>query len=97
MTYRCSKCDVNWYVFMTIKGACPSCGGGTKRTQEPASPNAKQLHEALKAKGRAADAHDRFETYYADRERARDAAQATEAIDSLEIIAKLPTRDPEAS
>lgn len=80
---------------MTNAGTCPSCRGGTERINEPSSPNAADLFRALKAKGRSADLHDRFDEFYADRERQRDAAQTTEAIDSLEVIAQLPTVEPE--
>lgn len=94
MTYRCKVCDVNWYVFMTNKGACPSCGGGTVRTNDGASPHAKALHAALRAEGASADLHERFERFYAERERRRSATQSTEDIDSLEILAGLPTVVP---
>lgn len=83
MTYRCAACNVSWYVYMTNKGACPACGGGTVRTNDSVSPDAKALWEALKAKGRSADLHVRFEEFYAQR-------------DPLEHLAKLPTVEPPA-
>lgn len=96
MTYECSSCDVRWLPYQTNAGACPMCGSGTKRTNAGASPNAADLFRALKAKGESAALHERFDEFYADRERKR-AAQVTEAIDSLEIIGQLPTREPESS
>lgn len=79
---------------MTRSGACPACGGGTTRTNDPASPEVKQLHADLKAKGASADLHVRFDEFYANRERKR-ATQATETIDSLELLGELPTHDHE--
>jgi hypothetical protein len=84
MTYRCASCDVNWFPYMTKDGACPACGGGTVRTNEPSSPQAKELHTSLKAQGASADLHARFDEFYASRERERD---------PLETLADLPTVD----
>lgn len=90
MTYRCDSCGINWLPYMTQAGACPSCGGGTRRLNEPSSDNAMALHRALRAKGRSADMHERFEQFYADRERSE--------LDSLERLVNLPSFDhPERS
>lgn len=97
MTYECSSCNVRWLPYQTNAGTCPACGSGTKRTNEGASRNAAALFRALKERGQSADLHERFDEFYADRERKRDAAQATESIDSLEIIGQLPTREPDTS
>jgi hypothetical protein len=37
MSYYCSECVVNWWPGQTDGGQCPTCGGGTVRSQEPAS------------------------------------------------------------
>jgi hypothetical protein len=36
MSYYCSQCVVNWWPGQTDGGQCPTCGGGTVRSQEPA-------------------------------------------------------------
>jgi hypothetical protein len=40
MSYYCSECVVNWGPDQTDRGHCPTCGGGTVRSQDPASDDA---------------------------------------------------------
>lgn len=40
MSYYCSECVVTWWPDQTDQGQCPTCGGGTVRTQEPAGDDA---------------------------------------------------------
>lgn len=85
MTYFCATCVVNWWPYMCTEGCCPQCGTGTKRQQEPASPDALELHQAVIAarveQARSDLNHKLFEEYYAAREArlaaAGDAADAT--------------------
>jgi hypothetical protein len=77
---------------MCANGACPECKTGTRRTHEPASPDADVRYRAVVAvrvadAGRARAAAG-FEAFCAE----RDAA----ALDALELLAGLPTFDPEA-
>ncbi len=99
MTYYCAECVVNWWPFMCTDGACPVCGRGTKRVQEPASPEAPALHKAALveriARERSEHNHRLFDEYLANRDALRGAAQPTESIDTLEVTAELPTFDPE--
>lgn len=79
MTWRCYVCGINWYPFMTIKGACPKCGEGTKAVQQPTSPNAVTEHARLCAIRDKADSHDRFNNFYI----ARDVAGIDKEWDDL--------------
>jgi hypothetical protein len=74
MTYYCSECVMNWHPFHCIDGACPECGGGTKRSYEPASPDADARHQVALAARIKRERHERFEAYYAERELQRWAA-----------------------
>ncbi len=65
MTYFCPDCCVNWFPFQCDKGCCPECGGGTKRTSEPVSPDASSRF-----------AHAKFEAFYAEREAERRAGSS---------------------
>ena len=68
MTYYCSECVVNWHPFQCPGGACPDCGGGTKRSNDPASPDAGTLHRITSDAAIKRDRYARFEAYYAERE-----------------------------
>jgi hypothetical protein len=73
MTFYCAACDVNWWPFQTSRGTCLRCGSGTKCTQDPPSENVTELYrEVMDARARV-DNHERFETYYFERELARGA------------------------
>jgi hypothetical protein len=74
MTYYCSECLVNWWPYQTAAGCCPTCGGGTVRRHEPASPEAETLHRRARTDAERRDRHARFEAYYAEREQQRPAA-----------------------
>lgn len=89
MTYECDTCCIRWLPYQCRNGACPSCGSGCKRTNEPSTEGAADLHKALKLVQASSDLHDRFERFYAH----RCAVQATEEIDALEMWASLPTVD----
>ena len=69
MTYYCSTCVANWFPYMCNSGACPACGGGTKRTlTEPASIDAVPRFNAARAATASRERHQRFEAFYEDRE-----------------------------
>jgi hypothetical protein len=69
MTHYCGACVVNWWPYMTNKGACPECGGGTvRKPSEPASDDAKERYAAVKARRAREELYRDFETYYAERE-----------------------------
>lgn len=107
MTHFCTSCDVYWAPYMTGRNSCcPECGSGLTRSREPLSKGAvaryaesrrrdERLHAQRAAREDSARVHERFEDFYLERERERDAAQPTESIDALEVIGKLATRDPE--
>jgi hypothetical protein len=65
---------MNWWPYQTFGGCCPECGGGTKRSYEPASPGADERHRTVLAAAIKRDRYARFETYYAEREQQRPAA-----------------------
>ncbi len=74
MSHYCAECHVYWWPYQTAGGCCPQCGGGTKRSLDPADEESVQLHRRTIAAARSRDLHDAFEAYYADREARRDAA-----------------------
>ena len=74
MTYYCPDCVVNWHPFHCNQGACPECGGGTRRSHDPASPDAAARHQMALAAAIKRDRHAKFEAYYAEREQQRPAA-----------------------
>lgn len=97
MSYWCGECLTHWAPYHCDGGACPKCGRGTIRRQEPVDEDAGNLHreillERQKAE-RSAHLHREFEAYYAKREAERNAAQPTEVIDTLEVVAELPPAD----
>lgn len=48
-TYYCPACMTNWAPYQCAKGHCPSCGTGTRRSQEPMSPDAPARFKAAMA------------------------------------------------
>lgn len=74
MTYYCSECVTNWHPFHCADGCCPECRTGTKRSYEPASPDADVRHRRALAAAMKRDRYAAFETYYAEREQDRFAA-----------------------
>lgn len=82
-TNHCTACDVNWSPYQTLKGACPVCGSGTVRKQEPPSLDADARYKRAMDKRRAAEEQqrrrDNFDAFYADRAAAQLVAEA-EAI-----------------
>lgn len=74
MTYYCPECVMNWHPFQCAGGACPQCGGGTRRSHDPASPDAGARHRVALAAAAKRDRHARFEAYYAEREQRQSAA-----------------------
>gem|GEM_PF-2264340 len=74
MTYYCSECVMNWYPFHCTGGACPQCGGGTRRSNDPASPDAPERHRAALAVAVKRDRYARFEAYYTEREQQHPSA-----------------------
>ncbi len=77
MTYYCSECVMNWHPFQCTDGACPECRGGTRRSYEPASPDADARHRMAVAAAIKRDRHARFEAYYAEREQRAEMARAS--------------------
>ncbi len=73
MTYYCPQCVTNWHPFQCAEGCCPECGGGTKRSYDPASPDVDARHKAALVerirRERSEHNHRLFEEYYAARER----------------------------
>jgi hypothetical protein len=41
MSYFCAECIVTWWPGQTDGGQCPTCGGGTVRSHEPAAGDAR--------------------------------------------------------
>ncbi len=74
MTYTCTECVMNWHPYQCAEGCCPQCGGGTKRSYEPVSPDADERHRAALAEAIKRDRYERFEAYYFERELQRLAA-----------------------
>ncbi len=69
MTYYCTECVMNWHPYQCIDGACPGCGGGTRRSYDPASDDADVRHRAALAERIKRERYERFEAYYAERAR----------------------------
>jgi len=74
MTYFCTECIINWWPYQAKAGCCPTCGGGTVRRHEPASPEAERLHNRARTPAELRDRHAQFEAYYAQREQQRHPA-----------------------
>lgn len=74
MTYYCSECVMNWHPFHCNDGACPECGGGTRRSNDAASPDAVARHQLARAAAIKRDRYARFEVYYAQREQQHPSA-----------------------
>jgi hypothetical protein len=74
MTYYCSECVMNWHPFHCTGGACPECGGGTRRSHDPVSPDAEARHQLALAAAIKRDRYARFEAYYAEREQQHPSA-----------------------
>jgi len=56
VSYECAHCDVRWWPFQYQEfDACPKCGGGTRRVQEPGSFNAEAEYVKALAKRRERD------------------------------------------
>lgn len=87
MTYRCTRCNVNWWPYMTNAGACVLCGGGTFRTGASATTGCGELRAAKLELQRVQEArqklHEDFERYYAD----RAAEQLRNELDDAEMAA----------
>jgi hypothetical protein len=62
---------MNWHPFQCTGGACPQCGGGTKRSNDPVSSDADARHRVALAAAIKRDRYAQFEAYYAERERQR--------------------------
>lgn len=94
--FECTACGVRWDPFMTVDGACPTCNGGTKRVQGPASAEAAELHKAALAerikRERSEHAHAQFRAYLVQRQIAADAARFAEQ-DTEEIAAEVIRRE----
>jgi uncharacterized Zn finger protein (UPF0148 family) len=94
MTYRCDVCLINWWPYLTKAGVCPVCGAGTKRVNEPATPDAMNVSKRSEEERQSLDNHEKFDEFYAKRavnDRRKRDLQDTEEIDSLEIIGRLPS------
>lgn len=67
MSHCCTDCDVYWWPYQTPAGRCPQCGGGTRRSHEPASDDAVSRHREALAEADRRLLHRRFEAYCAAR------------------------------
>ncbi len=98
-SYFCPECLTNWAPYHCDAGVCPKCKTGTILRQEPVSEDAGNLHRDLlrkrAARERSEHLHREFEEYCAKRDAERNAAQPTEVIDTLEVLAELPPADDE--
>lgn len=105
-TFYCASCSVHWAPYMCRDSQCPCCGGGLGYSHEPMTRGAVDLYSRARARDlerRARETaradsqrlHERFEEFYLQRERQRDAAQRN-AQDDLEDQARLPTREDPA-
>lgn len=102
VTYYCPECCVNWHPFHCSDGACPECGGGTRRRpREDASPDADDRHRAVLAarikRERSEHSHKLFDDYCVarDKQRLEEALQSTDEIDSAAIWRGLGLEPPE--
>lgn len=46
MSFYCPRCVKNWWPYETSDGACPTCGGGTRRVQEDGDSGRVRLRDA---------------------------------------------------
>jgi hypothetical protein len=74
VSYCCSSCEVSWWPHHTDHERCPMCGGGTIRTDEPASDDADLLYRIARAEAEKRDVYAHFDRYHTGRERDRRAA-----------------------
>ncbi|MGH2941238.1 MAG: hypothetical protein ACRDLN_00465 [Solirubrobacteraceae bacterium] len=74
MSQQCSECRVNWWPYQAEHGRCPTCGGATVRSEEPASDDADTLYRVAHGEAAIRDAYANIDLYYADREDERRAA-----------------------
>lgn len=64
----CSECVMHWAPYMTNRGCCPACGGGTVRRHEAVSEDAGRMFRDLSAARKRREAAERFEEFYFARE-----------------------------
>lgn len=64
MTLYCTECALAWHPYQAAKGACPICGSGTVRRNQPASDEAGVLFELVKVERARKHRCERFEAYY---------------------------------
>jgi hypothetical protein len=85
VTYSCTPCGISWFPYMTLSGACPMCGGGTRRGSDPASEGVVDLHRELTIarteRELSARRHRDFEAYCEQ----RDALEAAAALADLPV------------
>lgn len=68
-TFYCAECAHYMSPFQTLAGTCFQCGGGTTRSNE--EPNADAAYNKYMKAKVSADRHERFEEFYARRDRER--------------------------
>ena len=73
MIYRCDSCEMNWWPYQCTDGCCPECGSVTVRRAGVVSEDADARHRAVLAERIKRERYERFERYYAERERRRAA------------------------
>ncbi len=83
MTYYCPECHVAWFPYMTGHGVCPACGGGTRRTHDPATQDVGVLYKAACAERDRLDRLAAFDDFCVAREM------------SLNGLDELPVVEPE--
>lgn len=102
MTYECGPCGIRWWPYHTDQGACPLCGGGTKRKMAPASDEAEAIFQDLKRQQKEREATEArlagFLAFYErwDRDSARaQRAATTGTVDWLIALYDAPDAAPE--
>lgn len=63
-SFYCSACVVNWNPYQCNDGACPLCGSGTVRRQEPASDDSDELYRNIMEDVKRRHKQQMFEEYY---------------------------------
>lgn len=63
-SFFCSECVVNWAPNHCKDSACPLCGGGTVRRQEPVGDDANDLYREVVKQQQIDHKKKMFEEYY---------------------------------
>ena len=74
MSHHCSECRVNWWPHQVDHAHCPTCGGVTVRSLEPASDDADTLYRLARDEAASRHAYAHFALHYAELDLERRAA-----------------------